>query len=183
LMEVARKETTKGRMLAELALPLLDAAAAGDPRDGAAWEAKAMALVLVGRSTAGLEACAASLKEDPDREMTLFLAASLALQLQRPTEVQTYAERAIRVNPWLWQVRQMLAEAYAQQGQWKKAIDAGRQAIQLQPANVPGRQLLIRCYLQLGDPLLAQVELKSCLSLMPEAQRDEFRRWVEQQMR
>jgi hypothetical protein len=43
--------------------------------------------------------------------------------------------------------------------------------------------LLIRCYLQLGDRLLAEAELKACLGLMPEGQRDDFRRWVEKQLR
>jgi hypothetical protein len=184
LMEVGRKESAaKGRLLAELALPLLEAAAAGDPQDATAWEAKATALVLLDRREEALQTCAASLAANPDREMTLFLATSLALQLQRPAEVRTYAERAIKINPWLWQFRQMLAEANAQEHQWTRAIDAARQAIQLQPANVQGRQLLVLSYLQLGDKLLAEAELRSCLSVMPPAQRDDFRRWVEKQLR
>jgi hypothetical protein len=184
LIEVARKQPdgATGRRLADRALPFLDAAA-GDPRDAAAWEAKATALMMVGRPEAALAACAAALNEEPQRETTLFLAAGLAIQLRRPAEVRAYGERAIQVNPWLWQYRQMLAEAYALEGNWEKAAEACRQALQLQPANPAGRQLLIRSYLQLGAKDRAQAELDACLALLPPAQRDGFRRWFEQQLR
>jgi hypothetical protein len=183
LVEVARKQPggAASRLLADRALPILEAAAAGDPRDGAAWEARATALLLLGRPEAALATCAAALNEDPQRETTLFLAAALATQLQRSAEARTYAERAIRVNPWLWQYRHMLAEAYAQEDAWEKAAEACRDALQLQPANLPSRQLLLRAYLQLGDKSRARGELDACLALLPPLQRNGFRRWFEQQ--
>src|SRR5262249_49581733 len=94
-----------GPWLADPALPALETAAAEDPQDAAAWEAKAAALFLVGKADAALDACAASLRIHPRREPTLFLATNLANQRQRPAEVRTYAERALQVNPWLWQCR------------------------------------------------------------------------------
>lgn len=185
LIEASRRQpaNTTGRLLAERALPLLEAATAADPRDVAAWEALGMALALVGRSEAAMTACTTALKEDPQRETTLYLAAAMGTQLQRPAEVRAYAERAVKVNPRQWQYRQMIAEAYAHEGDWEKAAAACRQAVQLQPANLPSRQLLIRSYLQLGDKVRAQGELDACLALLPPVQREDFRRWFEQQLR
>ena len=54
------------------------------------------------------------------------------------------------------------------------AADACRQAIKLEPANLPCRQLLIRCYLRLGDKSAARGELDACLILMPPAERETF---------
>jgi hypothetical protein len=185
LIEAARRQpaNTTGRLFADQALPLLEAAAAGDPRDLAAWEALATALGMVGRPEAALAACAAVLNEEPQRETTLFLAAAMETHLQRPAAVRAYAERAAKVNPWQWQYRQMLAEAYAHEGDWEKAAAACRQALELQPANLAGRQLLLRSYLQLGDKARARRELDACLALLPPGQRDGLRLWVEQQLR
>src|SRR5262249_33977819 len=117
------------------------------------------------------------------RETTLLLAASLAAQLQRHAEVRAYAERAAKINPSRWQYRQMLAEAYAQEGDWAKAGEACREAPALQPGNLAGRQLLLRCYLQLGVGRGGGEELGALLARLPPAQRDDFRRWVEPQLR
>jgi tetratricopeptide (TPR) repeat protein len=182
---VAKKQASPdvGRRLAERALPLLEAAALGDPQDAPAGEAAAAALRLVGRPDAALEVCTAVLQNNPESETTLFLAAGLAAQLRRHADVRAYAERGARVNPWLWQFRQMLAEAYASEGNWAQAAEACRQALRLHPANLAGRQLLLRCYLELGDRVRARGELGACLALLPPAQRDEFRRRVEPQLR
>jgi Flp pilus assembly protein TadD len=165
----------KTQILAERALPLLERAAAGDPHDSAAWEAKAGALVMLGRPEEALAACAAVLKNDPKRETTLFLAASLAKLLKRPGEVRGYAGRAVQLNPRLWNYRQLLAEAYAQEGDWTKAADACQQALKLEPANLAGRQLLIRCFLRQGDKARARAEMEACLALVPAAQRETLR--------
>jgi hypothetical protein len=185
LIDASRRQPTDttGRLLAVHALPLLEAATAGDPRDVAAWEAMGTALGLVGRPEAALAACVAALNEEPRRETTLFVAAAMGTQLQRPTVVRAYAERAVKVNPWQWQYRQMIAEAHAHEGDWAKAAEACRKGLQLQPANPAGRQLLVRCYLALGDKARAREELGACLALLPAAERDAFRRWVEQQIR
>ena len=185
LVDAARKKTSgpSGRPFAELALPRLDAATADDARDVAAWEAKATALMLIGRPADAQTACAAALAVDPERETTLFLAGILAMQSGRSAEAHDIAERLIRVNPWMWQYRQMLAESSAQIGDWRQTADACRQALQLEPANLPCRQLLIRALLRLGDTPQVRSELELCLSLMPPAERKRYRQSIEQQLR
>jgi hypothetical protein len=185
LVDAARKTTSgpSGRPLAELALPLLNAATAGDPLDVPAWEAKGSALMLAGRPDEAVVACNAALAIDPERETSLFLAGVLAMGQKRPEQARSFAERAIRVNPWMWQYHQMLAEARVQMNDWKGAADSCQQAIKLEPANLSCRQLLIRCYLRLGDTSAARGELDACLILMPPAERENFRRAIEQQLR
>jgi tetratricopeptide (TPR) repeat protein len=161
----------------------LDAATADDARDVAAWEAKAAALMLIGRPADAEAACTAALGVDPERETTLFLASILAMQRDRAAEARDTAVRLIRVNPWMWQYRQMLAESSAQLGDWRQTADECRQALRLEPANLPCRQLLIRALLRLGDMARVRAELELCLSLMPPADRERYRQSVEQQLR
>jgi Flp pilus assembly protein TadD len=175
------EDAETGRTLGERALSLVALAAAGDPRDVDAWEAKAKALFLLGRLPEALAACASSLKQNPDRETTLVLAASLAARLRQPVEMRAYAEKAFEINPWLAQCSRILASAYANEGEMQKAVEAGRKAVQLEPANLSDRQFLIRCYLKMGDLVQARAALESCLILLPAADRTAFRQWFEQQ--
>jgi hypothetical protein len=184
LVEAARAQSTPaaGRQFLDWALPLLKTAVAADPRDVPAWEAYASALLLLGQPEAAQAACAAVLSEKPERETTLFLAAAVAMQLRRPADVRTFTERAIKINPWMWQYRSMLGEALAQKGDWEGAAAASREALRLEPVNLPSRQLLLRCYLQLGDKTGAREELEACVGLLRPTNRQEFRRWVEHQL-
>jgi tetratricopeptide (TPR) repeat protein len=183
LVEAARAQPRAvGRQLLEAARPLLDAAVADDPSDVPAWEAQAQALMLLGEPGSA-EAAAAALREAPRRETALFLGAGLAMQSGRPAEAVSLAERAAEVNPWMWQYRAMLAEARAQGGDWPGAAAAAREALRLEPVNLPARQLQVRCYLRLGDRSRARDEFNACLGLIPEAQRPGFRQWFESELR
>src|SRR5262249_59989855 len=108
------------------ALPLLEAATAGDGQDVPAWDALAEALSLLGRVDEALAACTIALNVAPEHDTTLFLAASLAAQLRRHADVRAYAQRGRAVNPWFWQYPQMIAEAFAQEGNWEKAAQECR---------------------------------------------------------
>lgn len=186
LVEVARKQdrgTRIARSLSQFALPLLDQAIAGDPKDSAAWEAKASALMDVGSSELALAACVKGLELDPDRETTLFLAAGLANTLRRPAQARAYCERGIKINPWTVQFRQGLAESYAQEGSWDKALDAAQHVLKLDAFNVPALQLLIRCYLQRGDKNQALAIVNRYKALLPPEEREALGRIIEQQKR
>jgi hypothetical protein len=185
LMQLALQHggDSQGPWLAQLATPYLETAAAGDPEDAVVWEAKATILVVEGRPKEALAACVAALQIHPRRETLLYMAANLANQLQRPAEARGYAERALKVNPWLWQCHYLLAAAYAQEGDWDKAAAACRQALKFEPTNMPSRQLLLRYYLQRGEKAQAQRERDVCLALLPADQQDAFRHWFEQQVR
>lgn len=185
LVDIARKKKTgaSGRSLAESAAALLAAATAANPQDAAGWEAQSSALLMVGRTEDAVAAVNTSLHIDENRETGLYLAAMMAGQQKRGADLMNLATRLIRVNPWMWQYRQMLAEANAQSGNWAQAADSCRETIRLEPANVPARQLLIQCLLRLGEKGRARSELDACLILLPAAERESFKRTIEPQLR
>lgn len=185
LVDIARKKKSgaSGRSFAETASTLLSAATTKDPQDTAAWEAQSWALLLAGRTDDAVTAANIALRNDENRETALFLAAIVAAQQKRSDDLRQLATRLIRVNPWMWQYHQMLAEANAQSGNWAQAVDSCRDTIRLEPANVPARQLLIQSYLRLGEKGRARSELDVCLLLLPAAEREPFRRAIEPQLR
>jgi tetratricopeptide (TPR) repeat protein len=170
-----------GATLANAALPYLDAATRDGPDDAAAWEARALALFVLRRPQEALTACEKVLALDPERETTLFLSATVAGQTGATAQATAYAERAVKVNPSMWQYHHILASAYAQAGNWEAAAAASNKAVKLDPAVGPARQLLARCYLRLGDRARAQHEFEVLLRLTPARAHDQVRRWWEQQ--
>jgi Flp pilus assembly protein TadD len=170
------------RMMAELALPLVNKAVRLDPLDIAAWEAKATALYQLGRLEEALAACDSSLNHNPDRETTLLLAASTARPLGRSSKMLAYGKRAFEINPWRPVTSQVLADAYSRVNELKKAAEAGRKAVQTDPLDVPTRQFLIVLYIELGDLPKAREELEACLVMSPPSQREAFRQWFARQL-
>jgi Tetratricopeptide repeat len=185
LIGSARKHQPSSRaaaQMAEAALPLLKLALAGDPHDLAAGEALVTALMYLNSAEDALAICTELLKEDAQSETLLFMAAVLTKKMQQPALATLYARRAIEANPWHWQYHNMLAVALAQQADWSAAADACRAALKLEPANLPCRQLLIRCYLQRGDKERARAELETCLPLVPANEREAFRVSIQRQL-
>jgi Flp pilus assembly protein TadD len=166
-----------------MAYPLLEWATAGDATDCAAWEALAMVHWLRGHPVDGLAACEKVLTMVPGRETTLFLAATLASSLKRWDAARSYAERAVKVNPWMWEYHEMLARAYAQAGDWTGAAAACRRALELNPSSVPVRSLLMTSYLRTGNKEAARAEFEVYLKFVPADQHDELRRRFAQQQR
>jgi tetratricopeptide (TPR) repeat protein len=147
-----------GAKLSEHALPLLEAATKDRSDDLEAWEDQALALFFQQRPAEALEACEKALALDPERERSLYLAAAVTGQLRETSRARAFAERAIKANPWMWQYHQLRAAALAQEGDWKAAAEACKAAIKLNPASGPSRQLLMTCYLRLGDQTRAREE-------------------------
>jgi tetratricopeptide (TPR) repeat protein len=184
LVDVAEKQPDRtARRLSENALPLLQAAVAADPADVLAWEAKGSALWYQGRLEEALTAFEAALKLAPERETSLYLAATLALRMKRHDLARGFAERAIRVNPWRWQHHQTLAMVRAQERDWPGAIRACQETLTLHPASLPARRLLIAGYLRTGDKQKARTEFAKLLHLSPAEQREALRRWFARQQR
>ena len=184
-VEMARKQERGGVIslsLAQFALPLLDGAIAGDPKDADAWEAKASALMMLGRVEPALTACEKGLEVDGNREITLYLAANLANRLGRPAVARSYCERGIKVNRWQVPIRQELAESYARERNPEKAIGVTQEIIKLDPFNMTARQLQIQCRLERGDRDGARKEATTYLKLLPAQERAAFQAWFDQQV-
>ncbi len=169
--------------LGEMALPHLDRAVQEDENDFPSWDARAFALWITGRHEKALDCCQAVLEKEPNREVTLFTAAMLAIRLNRPALTRSYAERGIKVNPKLWTNYQLLADLAAHGRDWEAAKRACHEAIRLQPSNILPHRLLITCYLQTGEKTKAQQEFEICMVLTPAEERDKLRLWFSQQTR
>lgn len=182
LVDLAEKQPDRiARLLSEIALPLLQTAVSADPADIPAWEAKGSALWYQGRLAEALSTFQTVLNLAPERETSLHLAATLALRTKQRDLARVLAERAIRVNPWRGQYHHVLAMVHAQLENWPDAIRACRETLQLNPANLPARRLLVSGYLQTGNSELAQTEFARLLSLSPAQQREPLQRWFDKQ--
>ncbi len=149
------------------ALPLIEAALAARPDDLAALEAKAGILGRLGRPADGLAACRLVLEHDPTRPTALEGAAYFARLAGRGQESIEYWKKAIAVNPWQFQYRGELALAQAASRDWKGAADACKEALRLNPFDLPVRRLLLRSYLHLGQRQAARAELEIILGFDP----------------
>jgi predicted CXXCH cytochrome family protein len=176
------KPTVTGRGLVGPALPLLDAAVVRDGTDVTALEARGNALWDLGRTGEAADDYERVLKIAPEQETTLFLAANLALTLGRPAAARSYAERAVRVNPWRWEYHFALARVFAQGNEWESAARECREVLKLNATETGARRLLVLCYARQKKKDDAQREFTTLLALRP-PQPDELRRWFEEQMR
>jgi hypothetical protein len=185
LVELAdRQPGPIARWLGATAQPLLQDALATAPIDSAAWEAQGSALWFQGRLEEALAAYTVGLKQAPERETTLYLAATVALRLKQRDAARMLVERAILVNPWRWQYHQMLAMLHAQNEDWHAAIGQCKETLALNPASPAARKLLVSCYLRAGDRAKAQNEFFDVLlPSSPPQQQESLRGWFERQMR
>jgi hypothetical protein len=165
---------------AEVALPLLEAAVAARPDDLDCREAAGLALGQLSRAEEGLAALRAVLAAVPARESALARSAALAAQAGRREEAIGYWRRAIDVNPWLAYYRTELALQYALGQDWRLATDACRKALELDPANVAVRKLLIEASCRLRDFQAARVEFETLMGFDP-PDRDILVRWFARQ--
>ena len=167
--------------LVDRGLPLLERALERDRGDWPAWHAKADGLWILGRREEALAAYETVLAGQPEREASLYAAASSALAMRRLDAARSYAKRAIQVNPWNWQYYHLLAAADFQQQEWNRAERACLQSLRLEVNNPASRQLLVACYLRLGHKDRAQAQFQILLQSTPEKRRLELRRWYDAQ--
>jgi tetratricopeptide (TPR) repeat protein len=172
------------RQLAEESLPLLEDALQRDRQDWQAWQAKAGALLTLGRPEEALAAFEKLLAAKPDWESALQPAASLAFALNQRKAGRAYLERAVQVNPWSWRYHHLLAATAFQGQEWDRAARDCQRSLRLEPFySSSRRKLLVECYLRLGLKEEAQAEFEKLLQLSPEGRRPELRRWLDGQRR
>jgi Flp pilus assembly protein TadD len=177
-----RKPTGTGRGLVARALPLLDAAIQRDGDDVVALESRGNALWDLGKREEAAADYERVLKLAPDQEATLFAAAELAQRRGQLETARSYAERAIRVNPWRWEYHMALARMLAQANDWQSAARECREVFKLHATELGARRLLVTCYLRMKKKEDAKREFDTLMDLGP-PQPDELRRWFAEQMR
>jgi tetratricopeptide (TPR) repeat protein len=169
------------RSLAEQALPLLDTATARDEDDLPAWEAKGNALWTLNRLPAASAAYERVLRSEPERETTLYLAARFNLRPGGFDKAKSFAEQAIKVNPWRWEFHKTLAKALIERREWREATSSCQEVLKLNAADFETRRWLILCHLRSGDRGKAQQEYETLMEMKP-PQAEELRRWFAQEM-
>jgi tetratricopeptide (TPR) repeat protein len=161
---------------AAAALPLLEAALSARPDDVRAWECKGVALGRLGRHEESLAALRTALAREPNRESALTEAADSAAGAGRREDAIAYWRRVIAISPWRAEYHARLAIALFQARDWREAAEECRATLRLSPADLPARQLLIRCELRLNDHEAARKEFQTLLEFeLPN--RAELIRW------
>jgi Flp pilus assembly protein TadD len=162
-----------GPWAAAAGLPLLDAALEARPDDRLAWQAKGVVLGQLGRFADGLEAFRQILAREPDDEAALVGAAEFAARVGRRGDAIADWRRAIAISPWRAGYRTSLAVLSFQERDWPGAIEAARDALRLNPADLEARKLLVRALLHRGDREAARDEFRTLLAFDP-PDRDEL---------
>jgi Cytochrome c554 and c-prime len=149
------------------ALPALEAACRRDPADGPAAEARANALVLVGRPADGLAAFEAVLAAAPARESALAGAAGAAAAAGRADAAVDYWRRAVAANPHAADYRANLVSLLVKQEAWLEAAEAAADWARLDPFSSDVRAARVTCLLALGDKAGARAEFAKLEALNP----------------
>src|SRR5262249_5751559 len=100
---------------------------------------------------------------------------------KRFAAARSYGERAIAVNPWNALYHLELAKVHAHGRDWNAAARECERALQLNPANLTIRSLLVTCCAQRGDREHAEAEFKVLAGLSPPDQQENLRRWFAEQ--
>jgi predicted CXXCH cytochrome family protein len=167
LLELARQPGPWGPQFVELARPLLEQAARACPDDVEAREALGLALAMGGREEDGLKEWEQVLREVPDREGSLGLAAQ-ALQRRGDREgALRYVSRLVEVNPANALTRVPLARLLGERGDWPAARAQCEAALRVNPFSAEARQFLVVCCLRVGDRKRAEAELALLVRLQP----------------
>jgi predicted CXXCH cytochrome family protein len=164
--------------IARQALPLLEAAVARAPDDQDAQAALGYALGMMDSNGAALTVLDKVLSRAPHREDALIAAANFATAMGRTDAAVGYFERLIKVNPWLPSYRYAYAKVLHQRQEWRKAIEASREAVRLDPINTASRRLLTACLVAHGEQAKAAVEFRILQAITPKA-KDELQRWFD----
>jgi hypothetical protein len=176
LIDFGKHNPNLGLAAARQALPRLEKAVQDHTDDVPAWEAKGMALWLLDQRLQALAAIEKGLELAPQREATLHYAAGFSGDLNHDDAAIDYWQRLIKVNPWWPIYRYRLALLLVDHQEWLAAVKECLAILQLEPANVDARSLLVRCYFQTGKQDEARAELETVIRLEPKKE-EALRRW------
>jgi predicted CXXCH cytochrome family protein len=180
LMQLVRSFPQSQVQLGKLALPILEKAIKTWPDDLTAREALAAAHWAQGQGKEALAVHEAILQQAPGREQSLLDAAALAEHFNQEEKAVALWKRVIAVDPWLADAHYRLAVHLAQQERWQEAIAECRKAVEINPASVEQRVLLITCYVRSGQKDKAAKEF-AALEILQPRDLDVLRRWFADQ--
>ncbi|MCI0682078.1 MAG: hypothetical protein L0Y71_08240 [Gemmataceae bacterium] len=164
------------RQIGQLVIPLLQPHLVDWPNDAEALETKAVVLGLGGNALEALKIVQQLLERSPRRESLLVTAAHLASSLARPEDAVGYWQRALEVNPATSDYHVALAAEYGRLKNWDMALPAVRRGLDLNPARVDARKLLIQLLVHQGNRPQAEQELV-ILSALSAPDAEQVRRW------
>jgi Flp pilus assembly protein TadD len=141
------------------AVLLLEAALQDDPDDVEVWERKGFVFLQQANLRPALAAFQTAIARDPNRELSMHKAATLAYQLGEREEATSYFRRVCELNPWLPEYRRGLATVLAERGAWEEASRECQAWLRLAPGSIDGRKLWIECLLAKGQGTEARAEL------------------------
>jgi predicted Zn-dependent protease len=134
----------------------------------------AMALHMAGRDHEAIPVFESVLKAQPDALPALLMGGASHLQAGNPVRAVALLQRANKLDPRNPQIRPLLAESHAASSQeyrkarrYRQAMEASRQALQLDPANA-GYQLELATSAYLSSDYTAAVSLLRKLKPSPE---------------
>ena len=167
LVPLATQQQAPPDRLCRRAIRMLGRAIGNDPKDVQALEARAELLAVLGRSEEALDEFESILGKHPNREKPLRGAAILAEGQQEFERAARYWRRLVQENPWQADHRSSLAEVLARLGSWDDALAEARAWVDLDPASIEARVLLVRCFVGKGDKAAAREEFAKIERLRP----------------
>jgi hypothetical protein len=163
----AKFEGVDPRVPAGQLLPLLEDYLRESPHDPEAWEARAWALVGLGRHQEGLAAAEKALEQDPRRELPLYLALSAALGLGQTDTALGYARRLVEANRQSPSARATLVRLLLKKEAWDEVRPQAAAWSALAPEDAEARMALVRCLLREGRTGEARAEFARVEALRP----------------
>lgn len=166
--------------IARQALVRIDAGLNARAGDLAAWQARIIALTLLGRTREAIVAARSALKLAPNDERTLALALPFVAGEGPSDEAIALGRRLRAVSPNVSKYNLFLAKLLAQKGQWREAAEASRAALRLDPLDLTARHILVRSAFEQGDRARARAEAENYLRFdLDEGERNTVQKWLE----
>ncbi len=163
----------------QFALPRLQETLKKWPDDIPVLKAKGIALAHQARAAEALKTFERILSLAPEHEEALAWAGYLAEQLGPLERAEDYWHRAVDVNPCFSGYHVGLARVLFQRERWQQAAQEAGAALQMNPARLEARRLLLLCHLRLGDREKVRVEWEIYQGLRP-PDLEEVRKLIEE---
>jgi hypothetical protein len=167
LVEMMKYDEASPELHSARAASLLSDAVQRDSADVPAWVALGLTQLMRHRGPEALSDLENALRRDPDREVALAAAATLAWNLGRADESLAYWRRVVVLNPWLPTYRRSLTQLLLIRRQWVEARSQCRDWLRLDPSSAEARQVWIELLLHEGKQDEARREFTRLEALNP----------------
>ncbi len=156
---------------ATLAESILGRTLAQNRTDSASWEARAIALAILGRPAESIRAWKTAVEIAPASETALAGLTQAVLDSDPRLAVEC-GRKVVAIAPGRAEYHAMLAQAMFLTRSWSDAAKHCRQAIALNAADLDSRRLLVRTLLRLGEQAAARAQLLQLMALNPPDRED-----------